>query len=83
MQIELRKTALKDLSIIPKAIKAIIHLKIGELSNFPKLPNIKKLTHFEPAYRLRVGDYRILFDVIDNEKIVVGRVLHRKESYKK
>ncbi|MBK1706091.1 type II toxin-antitoxin system RelE family toxin [Halochromatium glycolicum] len=42
---------------------------------------IKDLTHFEPAYRLRVGDYRVLFDVVD-ETILVGRILHRRESYK-
>ncbi len=83
MHIELRKSAVKDLSALPKTIKDGIHLKIAELSNFPNVTNIKKLTNFEPAYRLRVGDYRILFDIVDNQKIVIGRVLHRKESYKK
>lgn len=82
MQIEIRKTAIKDLSVIPKNIREIIYLKIKELVSFPKVTNIKKLTKFEPAYRLRVGDYRVLFDVINQEKIVIGRVLHRKESYK-
>jgi mRNA interferase RelE/StbE len=83
MQIELRKSAVKDLNGLPKKIKDIIHFKISELADFPSVANIKKLTNFEPAYRLRVGDYRVLFDVVDNKKIVVGRVLHRKESYKK
>lgn len=83
MQIELRKSAVKDLNALPKAIKETIHLKMAELAHFPDVTHIKKLTNFEPAYRLRVGDYRILFDVIGNEKIVIGRVLHRKESYKK
>jgi mRNA interferase RelE/StbE len=81
MQIEIRKTAIKDLDGIPKDVKAAIHLKIGKLKNFPNIANIKKLTNFEPAYRLRIGDYRILFDVVDNEKIVIGRILHRKESW--
>lgn len=83
MQIELRKTAIKDLSVLPKSIKEAVHLKIHELRNFPQIANIKKLTQFEPAYRLRMGDYRILFDVVDQDKIVIGRILHRKESYKK
>lgn len=48
---------------------------------FPDIPNLKRLTHFEPAYRLRVGDYRILFDVVD-DTIMIGRILHRQESYK-
>ncbi len=54
---------------------------ILELKDFPEVPNIKKLTNFEPAYRFRIGNYRILFDVLD-DVISIGRVLHRKESYK-
>lgn len=83
MQIELRKTAVKDLSNLSKSTKEIIHIKLQELINFPNVANIKKLTNFEPAYRLRIGDYRVLFDVVNNEKVLIGRVLHRKESYKK
>ncbi len=80
MQIEIRKSAIKDLKQISEPYKTKIHNKILELKNFPNLQNIKKLTNFEPAYRLRIGDYRILFDV-ENELIIIGRVLHRKESY--
>ncbi len=82
MKIEIRKSAIKDLKAISQESKIHIHNKIKELVNFPDLSNIKKLTNFEPAYRLRVGNYRILFDVVDNEKIIVGRVSHRKDSYK-
>ncbi|MCF6332911.1 MAG: hypothetical protein L3J11_06465 [Draconibacterium sp.] len=46
--------------------KPKIHSKILELKNFPKVSSIKKLTNFEPAYRLRIGDYRVLFDVVDD-----------------
>jgi len=80
MLIEIRKSAVKDLKSISEPFKTKLHDKILELKNFPNLPNIKKLTSFEPAYRLRVGDYRILFDVVD-EVIIIGRVLHRQNSY--
>ena len=82
MQIELRKSAVNDLKSLPKTLKDVVHSKIAELVNYPNVSNIKKLTNFEPAYRLRIGDYRVLFD-IKNDNIVIGRVLHRKESYKK
>ncbi len=80
MKIELRKSAVKDLKSISEPFKTKLHEKILELQKFPDLQNIKKLTNFEPAYRLRVGDYRILFDVLD-DSVVIGRVLHRQKSY--
>ncbi len=81
MKINIRKSAIKDLKKISSKEKEKIHLKIAELIKFPNISNIKKLTNFEPAYRLRVGDYRILFDVLENT-IEIGRILHRKDSYK-
>jgi len=81
MKISLRKSAVKDLKVIDLKNRQKLHAKMVNLAQFPNISNVKKLTNFEPAYRLRVGDYRILFDVAENE-IVIGRVLHRKNSYK-
>lgn len=81
MKIKLRKSAVKDLKSISEPYKTQIHHKILELKNFPDIQNIKKLTNFEPAYRLRVGNYQILFDQID-DTIIIGRILHRQKSYK-
>lgn len=81
MNILIRKSAIKDLKKIEPAVKNSLHDSIRKLSQFPNVSNIKKLTNFEPAYRLRSGDYRILFDVI-GDSIYIGRVLHRKDSYK-
>jgi mRNA interferase RelE/StbE len=80
MKIEIRKSAIKDLKHISEPFKTKIHNKILELKDFPDIQNIKKLTNFEPAYRLRIGNYRVLFDVFDNT-IIIGRVLHRQNSY--
>ncbi|MBT3215310.1 MAG: type II toxin-antitoxin system RelE/ParE family toxin [Deltaproteobacteria bacterium] len=80
MKINIRKSALKDLKNIDTQNKDRIHTKIKELINFPSISNVKKLTRFEPAYRLRIGDYRVLFDVTE-DTIEIGRILHRKDSY--
>lgn len=80
MKIEIRKSAIKDLKHITEPFKTKIHKKLLELKNFPDVPNIKKLTNFEPSYRLRVGEYRILFD-IEEERLIIGRILHRQKSY--
>jgi len=82
MKISIRKSAVKDLKKLSHREKVRIHAKILELSGFPDVTGCKKLTNFEPAYRRRVGDYRILFDVV-GDMIYIGRVLHRKESYRK
>jgi len=79
MNIRIRKSAIKDLQKISPEQKNKIHQKILTLRDFPNVSNVKKLTSFEPAYRLRAGSYRILFDVT-NDTIEIGRILHRKES---
>ena len=80
MKIKLRKSAIKDLKNISEPFKSKIDHKILELQQFPDIQNIKKLTNFEPAYRLRIGNYRVLFDVMD-DSIIIGRILHRQHSY--
>ncbi|MGB3402466.1 MAG: type II toxin-antitoxin system RelE/ParE family toxin [Microcoleaceae cyanobacterium] len=42
--------------------------------------DVKRLTNFTPEYRLRVGDYRILFE-IEDQVIMIYRVKHRRNAY--
>lgn len=81
MNIRIRKSAVKDLKKLTPRQKQKLHKKILALKDFPDVANVRKLTRFEPAFRLRAGNFRILFDVRSNT-IEIGRVLHRKESYK-
>ena len=81
MNIELTKEALKDLKKIDNKQRKIILEKISLLEDYPNTPNIKKLTNYYPPYRFRVGNYRILFDIQD-DKIFILEVKHRKEAYK-
>ena len=43
--------------------------------------DVKKLTNMNPRYRLRVGNYRVLFNVEAN-KVIVERIMHRSNAYK-
>ncbi len=81
MRVEIRKSAVKDFKKISEPYKIKIKEKIAQLENFPNVANIKKLTNHTPVYRLRIGDYRVLFDVFD-DRIEVAAIKHRKESYK-
>ncbi|SFM33640.1 mRNA interferase RelE/StbE [Nitrosomonas nitrosa] len=68
-QIELMPRAIKDLKDLPKLdVKKIIE-KIKVLENGLS-GDTKKLTNFSPEYRLRVGNYRVLFE-IENHKIII------------
>jgi mRNA interferase RelE/StbE len=80
MIVKIDDKAIKDLSKIHKGEVSKIFSKIEELEKFPNIPNVKKLNNFEPPYRLRVGNYRVLFDIEQNT-ITVYRIRHRKKSY--
>ena len=65
---------------IDKKYQKIILEKIKLLENYPDTPNIKKLTNYYPPYRFKVGEYRVLFDVV-NEVVRIVDIRHRKEAY--
>ncbi len=71
--------AIKDLKVLPKSDTKRVVEKIKALGNGLS-GDTKKLTNFSPEYRLRVGNYRVLFE-IENQKIIIYRVKHRKEIY--
>lgn len=62
-RIEWRPKAVKQLrKIADKALREHIYDSAQSLKNFPKSANVKKLNHHDYSYRLRVGNYRLLFD---------------------
>ncbi len=79
-EIEIRKRAENDLISIQKSDAQRIADAIFQLKN-GFIGDIKKMSHFYPEYRLRVGNWRILFEVSKN-KIIIYRILHRKEAYR-
>lgn len=77
--IDLMPKAIKDLKNLPRSDSKKVIEKIKALENGLS-GDIKKLTNFSPEYRLRVGNYRVLFET-ENKKIIIYRVKHRKETY--
>lgn len=78
--IEIRKRADKDLASIPRLEAQNIATAIFALEN-GLIGDIKKLTTYSPEYRLRVGSWRILFEV-SQHAIIIYRILHRKDAYR-
>jgi len=79
-KIEFKPRAIKDLKTIPINESRRMIEKIETLQN-GLTGDVKRLTNFTPEYRLRVGDYRALFE-IEGEKVVIYRIKHRKDAYK-
>ncbi len=78
-KIEFKPRATKDLRSINRDDARRILAKIRAMEN-DLAGNVKHLTDFEPQYRLRVGNYRALFN-IENDYIIVYRIKHRREAY--
>jgi len=77
------KSVEKDLRRISPPSLQKIKKELENLERFPDLPQIKQLKNHPIAdYRLRVGNYRILFDVNwDEEEIYILKIGHRKDVY--
>ena len=78
-----RKSAAKELEKLPKAALRKIIKKIERLSDEPRPAGCEKLSGQE-LYRVRQGDYRIVYSIQDNELTIwVIKVGHRKNIYKR
>lgn len=84
MILKFSNKAEKDLKKIEKSEVQKIRKKIDDYIKNPLSIEITKIKGYEDLYRIRQGDYRILFKVIDGSiKIMhIMRIQHRKEVYK-
>jgi mRNA-degrading endonuclease RelE of RelBE toxin-antitoxin system len=78
-RIEYGPSALEDLDRLPSRVRAQILRKIERMEHGLH-GNIKRLREAEAAYRLRMGDDRILFDA-EGDVIVIRRIGNRKNVY--
>ena len=79
-RIEFKPQALKDMKLLDKQVARRIAGRIKELSGNLK-GNVKRLRKHDHDYRLRVGSWRILFDVKD-DLISIYRIRHRRDVYR-
>jgi mRNA interferase RelE/StbE len=80
-----REPAVRQLKAIPQTAALTILRAMTPLGDDPRRPdaNVKKLGGYEDRYRLRVGDFRVIYDVIDAELVIlVVGVGHRREIYR-
>ena len=78
--VQFKPRAVRDIERLPSRIQAQVLARIEEMSNDLK-GDVKRLTSSTPEYRLRVGDYRVLFEV-EEKTIIIYRIRHRREAYR-
>lgn len=78
----IQRSAQKSLESIPLPYRDRVVQAIRALALNPRLPGVKKLSGRE-AWRIRVGDYRIVYEISDeNRTVLVVVVRHRREAYR-
>ncbi len=75
-------STVKDLKRLPVKQQRRVIERIEGMSE-DLAGDVKRLTNFTPEYRLRVGSYRILFEIEEESAIVIYRVRHRRDAYRK
>jgi mRNA interferase RelE/StbE len=78
----IKQSAQKDLDALDDTLFARIDRKILALADNPRPAGCKKLQGYKDQWRIRIGDYRVIY-VIDNptKTLTVTHVAHRREVY--
>lgn len=80
--IKFKTSAAKEFRKLPLKLQQRLQIAINNLKNNPRSGDTIKLRDRGYLYRLRVGDYRIIYQIDDQNKIVViFRVGHRRDVY--
>jgi mRNA interferase RelE/StbE len=80
--LEIKQSAQKELNALDDALFTRIDRKILVLADNPRPAGCKKLRGYKDQWRLRAGDWRVVYIVDDAAKLVtITRIAHRREVY--
>ncbi len=81
-ELQIKPSAVKDIEALPQKDRRRIIARIQGLSSDPRPPGCERLSGHE-LYRVRQGNYRVLYTVQDADVVVVVvRIGHRREVYR-
>ena len=77
------RSARKELEDLPQLLKTRILNRIEKLSANARPEGVRKLVGSEYLWRLRIGDYRVIYGVYDEQKLVdIIHIRHRRDAYR-
>jgi mRNA interferase RelE/StbE len=80
--IEVKPSARKELEALPDTVLARVARKIESLGHAPRPAGCKKLKGYKDLWRIRIGDWRVVYIIDDRAKTVnVTRIAHPREAY--
>ena len=83
-QIDWKPSALRELKRLDRQVVPRIVSAVDALSSNPFPSGVRKLYGGDATYRIRIGDYRVIFEVFSNRLVIdVIRIRHRKDAYRK
>ena len=79
----LERSAERDLGRLSSEVHHRVIVAIQSLAANPRPPGCRKLAGSKSDWRIRVGDYRVIYEIADAIRVVrVNRVRHRREVYR-
>ena len=81
-KVDITRAARKNLRKLSNVAFLRIRPKLRALADNPRPPGCRKIVSEKDRYRMRIGDYRILYSIDDEQReVVIHRIAHRKEVY--
>jgi mRNA interferase RelE/StbE len=80
--VEIKPSARKELESLPDSVLSRVIRKLELLAETPRPGGCKKLKGYKDQWRIRVGDWRVVYIIDDAARLVsVTRIAHRREVY--
>jgi len=82
-RIKTKRSAERELRRLDPSIVVRIIRAIRALAHEPRPDGCRKMSGAESEYRIRIGDYRVVYSVDDSAEVVdVQRIRHRRDAYR-
>jgi mRNA interferase RelE/StbE len=81
--VSIRHQAQKELADVSPPFRTQILRKLSALADDPRPPTCTMLRGAEGIWRIRIGDYRVLYEIDDSAKtVIILKIAHRREAYR-
>lgn len=81
--VRFRRSPEKELSKLDAPVRARVLRHIAALADDPRPPGATRLVGTDDLWRIRIGDYRLIYEIYDDELIVrIIRIAHRNAVYR-